>query len=242
MVQRLYALEYAIDVRFPDKSDVFSFGVLFLEIVLRSSRKRPDARAERRHLVQWSGLGGYAPCSMVRIPAAASLARLAELQKQLASHGLFDVHVKATGDIHIDDHHTNEDVAIAIGTALLHELGDRKGINQFGEFSAPLDEALIHVSLVFTLEIIRRLVSDIAMKWSKLLRTSAIETKFMGFDLGTIMFTMEKGQDSLEVPELKFFDDEEILLLNYFSRSPKMIEIADNASPTKDNGHLKDEL
>ncbi|XP_060181262.1 imidazoleglycerol-phosphate dehydratase, chloroplastic-like [Lycium barbarum] len=66
---------------------------------------------------------------------------------QLASHGLFDVHVKATGDIHIDDHHTNEDVALAIGTALLQALGDRKGINRFGDFSAPLDEALIHVSL-----------------------------------------------------------------------------------------------
>lgn len=66
---------------------------------------------------------------------------------QLSSHGLFDVHVKATGDIHIDDHHTNEDVALAIGTALLQALGDRKGINRFGDFSAPLDEALIHVSL-----------------------------------------------------------------------------------------------
>ncbi|XP_021608295.1 imidazoleglycerol-phosphate dehydratase 1, chloroplastic isoform X1 [Manihot esculenta] len=66
---------------------------------------------------------------------------------QLASHGLFDVHVKATGDIHIDDHHTNEDVALAIGTALLQALGDRRGISRFGDFSAPLDEALIHVSL-----------------------------------------------------------------------------------------------
>ncbi|KAI3469573.1 hypothetical protein Pfo_026236 [Paulownia fortunei] len=66
---------------------------------------------------------------------------------QLASHGLFDVHVKATGDIHIDDHHTNEDVALAIGTALLQALGDRTGINRFGDFSAPLDEALVHVSL-----------------------------------------------------------------------------------------------
>ncbi|KAK4405720.1 Imidazoleglycerol-phosphate dehydratase, chloroplastic [Sesamum angolense] len=66
---------------------------------------------------------------------------------QLASHGLFDVHVKATGDTHIDDHHTNEDVALAIGTALLQALGDRKGIYRFGDFSAPLDEALVHVSL-----------------------------------------------------------------------------------------------
>ncbi|KAL2903662.1 Imidazoleglycerol-phosphate dehydratase [Bienertia sinuspersici] len=66
---------------------------------------------------------------------------------QLASHGLFDVHVRATGDIHIDDHHTNEDVSLALGTALLQALGDRKGINRFGDFSAPLDEALVHVSL-----------------------------------------------------------------------------------------------
>ncbi|XP_026449947.1 imidazoleglycerol-phosphate dehydratase [Papaver somniferum] len=66
---------------------------------------------------------------------------------QLASHGLFDVHVKATGDIHIDDHHTNEDVALAIGTSLLQALGDRKGINRFGDFTAPLDESLVHVSL-----------------------------------------------------------------------------------------------
>ncbi|PIA31774.1 hypothetical protein AQUCO_04900216v1 [Aquilegia coerulea] len=66
---------------------------------------------------------------------------------QLASHGLFDVHVKATGDTHIDDHHSNEDIALAIGTALLHALGDRKGINRFGDFSAPLDEALVHVVL-----------------------------------------------------------------------------------------------
>ncbi|KAG1346917.1 Imidazoleglycerol-phosphate dehydratase [Cocos nucifera] len=66
---------------------------------------------------------------------------------QLASHGLFDLHVKASGDTHIDDHHTNEDVALAIGTALLQALGDRKGIHRFGHFSAPLDEAAIEVIL-----------------------------------------------------------------------------------------------
>ncbi|KAG0630676.1 hypothetical protein M758_1G195900 [Ceratodon purpureus] len=66
---------------------------------------------------------------------------------QLASHGLFDVRVKAKGDTHIDDHHTNEDVGLAMGTALLQALGDCKGIRRFGDFSAPLDEALVHVVL-----------------------------------------------------------------------------------------------
>lgn len=66
---------------------------------------------------------------------------------QIASHGIFDLEVKACGDIHIDDHHTNEDVALAFGNCLLQALGDRKGIYRFGDFSAPLDEALVHVAL-----------------------------------------------------------------------------------------------
>ena len=66
---------------------------------------------------------------------------------QLSSHGLFDLKIKADGDTHIDDHHTNEDVGIALGKAFSKALGDRKGINRFGHFSAPLDEALIQVTL-----------------------------------------------------------------------------------------------
>lgn len=66
---------------------------------------------------------------------------------QIASHGIFDMQIKARGDIHIDDHHTNEDVALAFGSSLLQALGDRKGIYRFGDFSAPLDEALVHVAL-----------------------------------------------------------------------------------------------
>ena len=65
--------------------------------------------------------------------------------QQLSSHGLFDIKVSANGDTHIDDHHTNEDVGIAIGQALSKALGDRVGIKRFGHFLAPLDEALIQV-------------------------------------------------------------------------------------------------
>lgn len=69
---------------------------------------------------------------------------------QLASHGLFDLTVKAQGDYEIDDHHTNEDVGITLGMALQQALGERKGIVRFGHFVAPLDESLIQVALDFS--------------------------------------------------------------------------------------------
>ena len=69
---------------------------------------------------------------------------------QIASHGLLDLEVEATGDLEIDDHHTNEDVGITLGQALAKALGDRKGIVRFGHFLAPLDEALVQVALDFS--------------------------------------------------------------------------------------------
>ena len=66
---------------------------------------------------------------------------------QISSHGLVDLNIQATGDTHIDDHHTNEDVGITLGQALAKAIGDRKGIVRFGHFIAPLDEALIQVAL-----------------------------------------------------------------------------------------------
>jgi imidazoleglycerol-phosphate dehydratase len=69
---------------------------------------------------------------------------------QLSSHGLIDLEIRATGDIVIDDHHTNEDVGITLGQALAKALGDRKGIRRFGHFIAPLDEALVEVVLDFS--------------------------------------------------------------------------------------------
>ncbi len=59
-----------------------------------------------------------------------------------ATHGLFDVTVRCDGDLDIDDHHTVEDVGIAIGTALDEALGDRTGIERFADRRVPLDEAV----------------------------------------------------------------------------------------------------
>ena len=75
------------------------------------------------------------------------VAFLDHMLHQLASHGLLDLKIKASGDTHIDDHHSNEDVGIAVGQALAKALGDRRGIQRFGHFVAPLDEALVQVVL-----------------------------------------------------------------------------------------------
>ncbi len=59
-----------------------------------------------------------------------------------ARHGFFDLTIEARGDLHIDDHHTVEDVGIVLGRAFRQSLGDRSGIRRFGEATVPLDEAL----------------------------------------------------------------------------------------------------
>ncbi|GAB4481999.1 MAG: imidazoleglycerol-phosphate dehydratase HisB [Anaerolineae bacterium] len=63
----------------------------------------------------------------------------------VAVHGLFDLSVKAAGDLHIDAHHTVEDVAIALGQALAQALGDRRGITRMGHAYVPMDETLARV-------------------------------------------------------------------------------------------------
>lgn len=65
----------------------------------------------------------------------------------IAVHGLFDLTVKASGDLHIDEHHTVEDVALVLGSAFDQALGDRKGIIRMGSFYAPMDETLAFVAL-----------------------------------------------------------------------------------------------
>jgi imidazoleglycerol-phosphate dehydratase len=64
------------------------------------------------------------------------------LLTSLAHHGLFDLQVRATGDLEVDEHHTVEDVALVLGSAFAEALGDRAGIHRFGESSVPMDESL----------------------------------------------------------------------------------------------------
>jgi imidazoleglycerol-phosphate dehydratase len=69
---------------------------------------------------------------------------------QIARHGLIDLEVQAKGDLHIDGHHTVEDVGIAIGQAVYRAVGDKKGIRRYGHAYVPLDEALSRVVIDFS--------------------------------------------------------------------------------------------
>ena len=66
---------------------------------------------------------------------------------QLARHSLIDIKVSAKGDLHIDDHHTVEDVGIALGQALTKALGDKRGIRRYGECHLPMDDAQVRCAL-----------------------------------------------------------------------------------------------
>jgi len=65
----------------------------------------------------------------------------------LARHSRIDITVKATGDLHIDHHHTTEDVGIALGSAVKQALGDMKGITRYASLDMPMDEALTRVAI-----------------------------------------------------------------------------------------------
>jgi len=69
---------------------------------------------------------------------------------QVARHGMVDLEVKAAGDLHIDAHHTVEDVGIALGQAVAKAIGDKKGIHRYGHAYVPLDEALSRVVIDFS--------------------------------------------------------------------------------------------
>jgi imidazoleglycerol-phosphate dehydratase len=87
---------------------------------------------------------------------------------QIARHGMIDLAIEAQGDLHIDAHHTVEDVGIALGQALAKALGDKKGLTRYGHAYVPLDEALARVvvdlsgrpGLSFNVEFTRALIGE----------------------------------------------------------------------------------
>jgi imidazoleglycerol-phosphate dehydratase len=75
---------------------------------------------------------------------------LEHMLEQIARHGSFDLEVTASGDLHIDDHHTVEDIGITLGQAFKEALGDKQGIMRYGHAYVPLDEALSRVVIDFS--------------------------------------------------------------------------------------------
>lgn len=75
---------------------------------------------------------------------------LEHMLEQIARHGAFDLDIKASGDLHIDDHHSVEDIGITLGQAFKQALGDKQGIMRYGHAYVPLDEALSRVVIDFS--------------------------------------------------------------------------------------------
>ena len=78
------------------------------------------------------------------------IAFLEHMLDQIARHGLIDLDIRATGDLHIDAHHTVEDIGITLGQAVAKAVGDKKGILRYGHAYVPLDEALSRVVVDFS--------------------------------------------------------------------------------------------
>lgn len=93
---------------------------------------------------------------------------LEHMLDQIARHGLLDLDINAKGDLHIDAHHTVEDIGITLGQALNQALGDKKGLRRYGHAYVPLDEALSRVvldisgrpGLVFNVDFVRSSVGE----------------------------------------------------------------------------------
>ena len=75
---------------------------------------------------------------------------LEHMLDQIARHGMFDIEIKASGDLEIDAHHTVEDIGITLGQAFAEAVGDKKGIRRYGHAYVPLDEALSRVVVDFS--------------------------------------------------------------------------------------------
>lgn len=99
------------------------------------------ATRETRIEVEWT-LDGAG-----RADVSTGVGFLDHMLESLARHGLFDLYVRAEGDLHVDEHHTVEDVAIALGRALAAAIGDGRGLRRMGDATVPLDEALALVAV-----------------------------------------------------------------------------------------------
>jgi imidazoleglycerol-phosphate dehydratase len=103
--------------------------------IIERKTKETDIRLQ----LNLDGVGSY--------EVNTSIPFLDHMLSLMCKHGLFDLKIRAKGDLEIDDHHTVEDIGIVFGKALKQALGDMKGISRYGQASVPMDEALVSVCL-----------------------------------------------------------------------------------------------
>ena len=109
---------------------------------------------------------------------------LEHMLELFAKHGLFDLQITCKGDLEIDDHHSVEDIAITLGQALVQALGDKAGINRYGEALVPMDEALcrsvIDLSgrfyLVYEVSVRRQMIGNFSVELAEHFWRSFAET------------------------------------------------------------------
>ena len=114
-------------------------AVVVLPVARRATVKRATKETQIEATVNLDGTGVY--------DVSTGIGFLDHMMEQLSRHSLIDIHLRAKGDLHIDFHHTTEDVGIALGEAVSKALGDRKGIMRYGEATIPMDETLTRVAL-----------------------------------------------------------------------------------------------
>ncbi len=104
-----------------------------------------------------------------------------------ARHGLFDLTVKVTGDLHVDSHHTIEDTGIVLGQAFQKALGDKTGIRRFGYMILPMDDALVLVSLDLSGRTYFDFTAELPAEQLGTMETETVREFFMGFASGAEM-------------------------------------------------------
>lgn len=114
-------------------------AVVILPVARRATVKRATKETQIEATVNLDGAGNY--------DVATGIGFLDHMVEQLSRHSLIDIHLRAKGDLHIDFHHTTEDVGIVLGEAVSKALGERKGIVRYGDALIPMDETLTRVAL-----------------------------------------------------------------------------------------------
>ena len=161
------------------------------------SRATSETRISLRLLLDGTGVADV----------ATGVGFLDHMLTALARHALFDLYLRAEGDLHIDFHHTTEDVGIVLGQALARALGDKRGVRRYGHAVVPMDEALVDAAVDLSGR--PYLAWDVAFERDKVgeMDTELFEEFFRAFAMNaliTLHVTRRAGHNAHHVAEACF--------------------------------------